>query len=86
MSIDVDPTSMFDVQVKRLHEYKRQHLNALHILSLYCQIKSGTMKDFAPRTFLFGGKAAPSYTMAKLIIKLICQVGELVNNDPQVKR
>ena len=85
MSIDVDPTSMFDVQVKRMHEYKRQHLNALHILSLYCQIKSGTMKDFTPRTFLFGGKAAPSYTMAKLIIKLICQVGELVNNDPQVK-
>ena len=85
MSIDVDPTSMFDVQVKRLHEYKRQHLNALHILSLYCQIKGGTVKDLTPRTFLFGGKAAPSYTMAKLIIKLICQVGELVNNDPQVK-
>jgi starch phosphorylase len=85
MSIHVDPTSMFDVQVKRIHEYKRQHLNALHILSLYCQIKSGTMKDLAPRTFLFGGKAAPSYTMAKLIIKLICQVGELINNDPQVK-
>jgi len=85
MSIDVNPASMFDVQVKRLHEYKRQHLNALHILSLYCQIKSGTIKDFVPRTFLFGGKAAPSYTMAKLIIKLICQVGELVNNDPQVK-
>src|SRR3984957_8930598 len=85
MSIDVDPTSMFDVQVKRLHEYKRQHLNALHILSLYCQIKSGAIKNFTPRTFLFGGKAAPSYVMAKLIIKLICQVGELVNNDPQVK-
>ena len=85
MSIDVNPASMFDVQVKRLHEYKRQHLNALHILSLYCQIKSGTMQNLTPRTFLFGGKAAPSYTMAKLIIKLICQVGELVNNDPQVK-
>jgi starch phosphorylase len=85
MSIDVDPTSMFDVQVKRIHEYKRQHLNALHILSLYCQIKSGSIKDLTPRTFLFGGKAAPSYTMAKLIIKLICQVGDLVNNDPQVK-
>jgi starch phosphorylase len=85
MSIDVDPTSMFDVQVKRLHEYKRQHLNALHILSLYCQIKNGTRNDPAPRTFLFGGKAAPSYAMAKLIIKLICQVGELVDNDPQVK-
>jgi glycogen phosphorylase len=85
MSIDVNPASMFDVQVKRLHEYKRQHLNALHILSLYCQIKSGTIKNFVPRTFLFGGKAAPSYTMAKLIIKLICQVAELVNNDPAVK-
>jgi starch phosphorylase len=85
MSIDVDPASMFDVQVKRLHEYKRQHLNALHILSLYCQIKSGAMKNFTPRTFLFGGKAAPSYTMAKLIIKLICQIGELINNDPQVR-
>ncbi|SEF79118.1 starch phosphorylase [Bryocella elongata] len=84
MSIDVDPTSMFDVQVKRLHEYKRQHLNALHILSLYCQIKSGAVKDLTPRTFLFGGKAAPSYTMAKLIIKLICQIGALVNSDPQV--
>jgi starch phosphorylase len=85
MSINVDPTSMFDAQVKRLHEYKRQHLNALHILSLYCQIKGGTAKDLVPRTFLFGGKAAPSYTMAKLIIKLICQVSELVNNDPQVR-
>jgi starch phosphorylase len=85
MSIDVDPTSMFDVQVKRIHEYKRQHLNALHILSLYCQIKTGMISDLTPRTFLFGGKAAPSYTMAKLIIKLICQVGELVNNDPHVK-
>ena len=68
-----------------MHEYKRQHLNALHILSLYCQIKEGTMKDFAPRTFLFGGKAAPSYTMAKLMIKLICQIGELINNDAEVK-
>jgi starch phosphorylase len=85
MSINVDPASMFDVQVKRLHEYKRQHLNALHILSLYCQLKNGLMNDAVPRTFLFGGKAAPSYTMAKLIIKLICQVGELVNNDRQVR-
>lgn len=85
MSIDVDPESMFDVQVKRLHEYKRQHLNALHILALYCQIKRGAIANFTPRTFLFGGKAAPSYTMAKLIIKLICQVGELINYDPQVK-
>jgi starch phosphorylase len=85
MSLAVDPTSMFDVQVKRLHEYKRQHLNALHILSLYCRIKDGTIKDGPPRTFLFGGKAAPSYIMAKLMIRLICQVGELVNNDPQVR-
>ncbi len=85
MNIDLDPHSMFDTQVKRLHEYKRQHLNALHILSLYCQIKNGTARNLTPRTFLFGGKAAPSYTMAKLIIKLICSVGDLVNNDPQVR-
>jgi starch phosphorylase len=85
MSIDINPASMFDVQVKRLHEYKRQHLNALHILSLYCAIKNGTAKNLTPRTFLFGGKAAPSYTMAKLIIKLICSVGEIVNGDPQTR-
>jgi len=85
MSIDIDVHSMFDVQVKRLHEYKRQHLCALHILSLYCQVKNGTLKDMTPRTFLFGGKAAPSYTMAKLIIKLICSVADIVNNDPQTK-
>ena len=85
MSITVNPASMFDVQAKRLHEYKRQHLNALHILSLYCGIKNGTHKEMAPRTFLFGGKAAPSYTMAKLIIKLVCSVGDLVNNDPDTR-
>ncbi|MGI4854759.1 MAG: glycogen/starch/alpha-glucan phosphorylase [Janthinobacterium lividum] len=85
MNIVVNPASMFDVQVKRLHEYKRQHLNALHILSLYCGIKNGTIKNIAPRTFLFGGKAAPSYTMAKLIIKLICSVGDLVNSDPETR-
>jgi glycogen phosphorylase len=84
MSITIDPRSMFDVQVKRIHEYKRQHLNALHILSLYCQIKSGTAKNLTPRTFLFGGKAAPSYVMAKLMIKLVCTVADLINNDPQV--
>ncbi|MGI4830645.1 MAG: glycogen/starch/alpha-glucan phosphorylase [Janthinobacterium lividum] len=82
MKITLDPTSMFDAQVKRIHEYKRQHLNALHILALYCQIKSGAVKDATPRTFLFGGKAAPGYQMAKLIIKLVCTVGELVNSDP----
>lgn len=85
MSMALDPTSMFDAQVKRIHEYKRQHLNALHILALYCQIKSGAVKDATPRTFLFGGKAAPGYEMAKLIIKLICTVAELVNGDPEVR-
>ncbi len=85
MKIRVDPASMFDVQVKRLHEYKRQHLSALHILALYCGVKNGTVKTMAPRTFLFGGKAAPSYVMAKLIIKLICSVGDVVNNDPDTR-
>jgi glycogen phosphorylase len=85
MNISIDPRSMFDVQVKRIHEYKRQHLNALHILSLYCQIKDGSAKNPSPRTFIFGGKAAPSYTMAKLMIKLICTAADLINNDPQVR-
>ena len=86
MDITLDPASMFDAQVKRIHEYKRQHLNALHILALYCQIKSGKLKDATPRTFLFGGKAAPGYKMAKLIIKLISSVGDLVNSDPEVRK
>ncbi len=85
MNIAIDPRAMFDVQVKRIHEYKRQHLNALHILSLYCQIKDGTAKNLTPRTFLFGGKAAPSYAMAKLMIKLICTAADVINNDPQVR-
>ena len=85
MSMSLDPASMFDAQVKRIHEYKRQHLNALHILALYCQIKSGVVKDATPRTFLFGGKAAPGYVMAKLIIKLICSVADLVNSDPATR-
>ena len=86
MSITLDPSSMFDAQVKRIHEYKRQHLCALHILALYCQIKSGTVTNVTPRTFLFGGKAAPAYKMAKLIIKLICTVAELVNNDEEIRK
>ncbi len=85
MNMTLDPKSMFDAQVKRIHEYKRQHLNALHILALYCQIKSGVVKDATPRTFLFGGKAAPGYQMAKLVIKLICSVADLVNSDPAVR-
>jgi len=78
----VDPDSMFDVQVKRIHEYKRQHLNILHLISLYWRLKNEPDFDMVPRTFLFGGKAAPGYFMAKLIIKLITSVAEVLNTDP----
>ena len=80
----LDPTHIFDVQIKRIHEYKRQLLNALHIIMLYNRIKQGDTKDLHPRTFIFGGKAAPGYAMAKLIIKLINNIGKVVNNDPDV--
>ncbi|MEO0409600.1 MAG: glycogen/starch/alpha-glucan phosphorylase, partial [Cyanobacteria bacterium P01_A01_bin.135] len=80
----VDPHSLFDVQVKRIHEYKRQHLNVLHIISLYNRIKANPSADIQPRTFIFGGKAAPGYFMAKLMIKFITAVGDVVNHDPDV--
>jgi starch phosphorylase len=81
----VDPASLFDVQVKRIHEYKRQHLNALHIVTLYSQLKQNPNLDITPRTFIFSGKAAPGYHMAKLMIKLITAVGDMANKDPDLR-
>ncbi|MGB3786666.1 MAG: glycogen/starch/alpha-glucan phosphorylase, partial [Phormidesmis sp.] len=83
--VKVSPTSMFDVQIKRIHEYKRQQLNALHIISLYNQLKNNPSLSITPRTFIFAGKAAPGYFMAKLIIKLITSVGRVVNRDPDIR-
>jgi starch phosphorylase len=80
--IAIDPRSLFDVQVKRIHEYKRQHLNVLHIVALYNRIKSAPNLDTPPRTFIFGGKAAPGYRFAKLMIKLITATAEVINRDP----
>jgi len=85
LSISTDPASLFDVLVKRLHEYKRQHLQILHILTLLKRIHRDPTAEVVPRTFIFGGKAAPGYRMAKLIIKLIHSVGDAVNNDPLVR-
>ena len=82
--IEVSPDSMFDCQTKRIHEYKRQLLNVLHVITRYNRIKANPGGNFAPRTVIFGGKAAPSYYMAKLIIKLINSVGFVVNGDPAV--
>jgi starch phosphorylase len=77
----VDPNSIFDIQVKRIHEYKRQLLNILHVIFLWLKLKEEADFQLHPRTFLFGGKAAPSYRMAKMIIRLICHVAEMINRD-----
>jgi starch phosphorylase len=81
----VDPSSLFDVQVKRIHEYKRQHLNALQVVAQYLRIKNGQADGMAPRTVIFGGKAAPGYYMAKLIIRFINGIAETINADPDME-
>jgi len=85
-NLDIDVDSMFDCHVKRIHEYKRQLLNCLHVITMYNEIKANPDGDFVPRTVMFGGKAAPGYYMAKIIIKLINSVAQMCNNDPQVSR
>jgi len=84
--IALDPDTLFDVQVKRIHEYKRQHLNLLHIVARYHRLRTHPELDLPPRTFIFGGKTAPGYAMAKLMIRLITAVAEVINRDPVVNR
>jgi glycogen phosphorylase len=81
----VNPEAIFDVQVKRIHEYKRQHLNILHVIGLYRRLKTDPTLEIQPRVFIFGGKAAPGYHLAKLMIRLITAVGEIINRDPGVR-
>ncbi|OCT81653.1 glycogen phosphorylase, muscle form [Xenopus laevis] len=82
--VKINPNSMFDVHVKRIHEYKRQLLNCLHVITVYNRIKKDPSKQYVPRTVMIGGKAAPGYHMAKIIIKLITSVGDIINNDPMI--
>jgi starch phosphorylase len=83
-NIEINVDSIFDCQIKRIHEYKRQLLNIIHVISIYNRLKAGVLFDYYPRTFIFSGKAAPSYQMAKLIVKLINNVAEIVNKDPNI--
>jgi starch phosphorylase len=84
VGVNIDPNSLFDVQIKRIHEYKRQLLNVLHVITMYNRIRSGQTEGLTPRTVIFAGKAAPGYKTAKLIIRLINDVASIVNNDPAV--
>jgi starch phosphorylase len=86
IGVELDPRWLFDIQVKRIHEYKRQDLNVLHVVDLYRRLKENPALDIAPRAFVFGGKAAPGYFMAKRIIKLINAVAETANDDPDVNQ
>ena len=81
----IDPDSIFDCQVKRMHEYKRQHLNALNIAAEYLYLKSNPNAEFTPKTYIFGAKAAPGYYMAKQMIRMICKLGKLIDEDPAVR-